>query len=118
MRVVLDHNLPRRFARLLIGHDVKTTRQMGWEKFRNGVLLRAAAGQFDAFVTVDKNLEREQNLRTLPLPVIQIDTRSNALPFLTPFAPFLLDLLKSPLDPMLYIVQVNGSTLRLTSPRP
>jgi len=39
-------------------------------------------------LTIDKKLEHEQNLLTLPLPVVVIDSLSNALPFLIPFVPF------------------------------
>lgn len=92
---------------------------MGWETFENGVLIEAAAGDgFDALLSIDKNIEHEQNLRGLPLPVIVLDSVSNALPALLPFAPFVLELLKSPLDRILYIVQSDGVVLQLSAPRP
>jgi hypothetical protein len=91
---------------------------MGWDKLENGILLKAAAdARFETFVTVDKKIEHQQNLLTLPLPVIVIDSVSNALPSLIPFAQPLLELLKAPLDPVLYIVQVSGAVIRLTAPR-
>jgi hypothetical protein len=37
-------------ARDIIGHDVKTARQMGWATIKNGVLLALAGGQFEVFV--------------------------------------------------------------------
>ena len=118
MKVLFDHNVDRRLRNLLAGHDVRTAREMGWEQLENGVLLRAAADDgFEALLSIDKKLEHEQNLRTLPLPVIVIDSRSNALPALAPFAPFLLDLLRSPLDRQLYIIQPGGAVIRLTKPR-
>ena len=92
---------------------------MGWETFENGMLIEAAAGdRFDALLSIDKNIEHEQNLRGLPLPVIVLDSVSNALPALLPFAPFVLELLKSPLDRILYIVQSDGVVLQLSAPRP
>lgn len=91
---------------------------MRWEALSNGVLLQSAAGGgFEAFISIDKNIEHEQNLQTLPLPVIMIDSRSNALPFLIPFAPFILSLFATSLVPMLYVVEESGSILRLTTPR-
>lgn len=91
---------------------------MGWDKFENGVLIKAAAEDgFDAFLSIDKKLEHEQNLRTLPLPVIVLDSVSNALPALLPFAAFVLDLPQAPLDRMLYVIQSDGVVLRLTAPR-
>jgi hypothetical protein len=81
MTVLLDHNLPKRLSTILVGHEVKTTRQMRWEGLENGVLLQTAASAgFHAFLTIDKNLEHEQNLSKLALPVVVIDSDSNALP--------------------------------------
>lgn len=118
MKILFDHNLPKRFQLLLSGHEIKTTREMGWEVLSNGLLLRTATdANFEAFLSIDKKLEFEQNLKTLPLPVIVIDAPSNALPAVQPFAPFVLDLLKTALDRALYIVEPSGSILRLTSPR-
>ena len=119
MKVLLDHNVDRRLRAHLPGHEIKTTREMRWETLANGVLLNAAAGDgFEAFLSVDKKLEHEQNLQTLPLPVIVLDSVSNALPALMPFAPFIVDLLMAPLDRLLYIIQSDGMVLRLTAPRP
>ena len=56
MRVLLDECVDWRLLRDLVGHDVKTARQMGWSTVRNGELLRLCVAHFDAFVTVDRNL--------------------------------------------------------------
>jgi hypothetical protein len=91
---------------------------MGWETLENGALLKAAADAgFDAFVSIDKKIEHEQNLMTLPLPVIVIDAPSNTLAALAPFAPFLIELLKSPLERVLLIIEPSGSVRRLILPR-
>jgi hypothetical protein len=83
------------------------------------VLLTSAAGaRFEAFISIDKNIEYEQNLKTLPLPIIVIDAPSNALPALLPFAPFLLKLVERPLDCALHVIEQNGTVIRLTAPRP
>jgi hypothetical protein len=91
---------------------------MGWEEFENGVLLGAAAkASFGVFVSIDKKIEYEQNLLTLPLPVVVVDAPSNALPALLPFAPFLLELLDTTLERLLYVIEPSGTVLRLTTPR-
>jgi hypothetical protein len=91
---------------------------MGWDKLENGVLLKAASDAgLEVLVSVDKKLEHEQDLKSLPLPVIVIDSISNALPALVPFAAGILELLQGPLDRLLYVVQGNGAVLRLTAPR-
>jgi hypothetical protein len=39
MRVLLDECIDRRFAREIIGYEVKTVPQMGWAGVKNGNLL-------------------------------------------------------------------------------
>ena len=56
MRVLRDECVPRRVARDLPGHAVWTVRGMGWASFKNGALLRRAAGEFDVLVTVDRGI--------------------------------------------------------------
>jgi hypothetical protein len=63
VRVLLDGNLPRKLARLLSGHDVRTIHQEGWSNLSNGALLSAAAGKYDVFLTLDQNLSYQQNRR-------------------------------------------------------
>jgi hypothetical protein len=62
---------------------------MGWSGVKNGKLLALAADEFDAFVTVDKNLPYQQNLTTLPVAVVVLDAVSNELPALLPLLPSL-----------------------------
>ena len=85
---------------------------------QNGTLLSVAneAG-FEAFVTIDKQLEYQQNLAALALPVVIVDGNSNTLPALLPFEPFLHNLFASSLDLALYIVQESGNVLQLKEPR-
>ena len=73
MHLLLDESVPSRFRRALPNHDVKTVVEMGWGGVKNGNLLALAASNFDAFVTVDKNLAYQQNLSTLPIAVIVLD---------------------------------------------
>ena len=73
MHLLLDESVPSRFRRALLNHDVKTVVEMGWGGVKNGNLLALAASNFDAFVTVDKNLAYQQNLSTLPIAVIVLD---------------------------------------------
>jgi hypothetical protein len=118
LKVLFDHNVDRRFRPHLPGHAIQTAREMGWDKLENGVLLKTAADVgFEAMLSLDKKLEHEQNLKSLPLPMIVIDSKSNALPALLPFAAGIVELLRSPLEPLLYVVQADGAVLRLSAPR-
>ena len=93
MRVLLDESLPRPLGRLLIGHVVRTVGQAGWASFKNGVLLRLAASEFDVLVSADQ-IEFQQNLETLPLAVVVLVAESNRLESLEPLVPQILDALK------------------------
>ena len=56
MRVLLDECVPRPLSKLLPEHEVLTVQRMGWSGINNGELLGRAEGEFDAFITADKNL--------------------------------------------------------------
>ncbi len=87
MRLLLDESVPRRLKRSLPRHAVRNVVEMGWGGISNGELLARAANGFDALVTVDKNLQYQQNLDKLPITVIVLDAKSNELPYLLPLIP-------------------------------
>jgi predicted nuclease of predicted toxin-antitoxin system len=89
VKLLLDECLPRRLARLLPGHDVRTVQQMNWLGLSNGKLLDGAV-DFDAFITVDKNLVRQQHLVGRRLSVIVLQAKSNRIDDLSPLVPELL----------------------------
>ncbi len=64
MRVLLDECLPRKLKREIPEHQVMTVPEAGWAGKKNGELLRLAATLFDVFVTIDQNLQYQQDLRT------------------------------------------------------
>ena len=75
MRILFDQGTPRPLRNFLTEHQVRTPSQLGWSELENGDLLAAAEGAFDLFITTDKNLRYQQNLRgrkliilVLPLP--------------------------------------------------
>jgi predicted nuclease of predicted toxin-antitoxin system len=95
VKILLDECLPKRIARLLAGHEVVTVRQMNWLGLSNGRLLAVANPQFEVFLTVDKNLVREQDLTGLQIAVIALRARSNKIEDLSPLVPQALTLLSS-----------------------
>ena len=91
---------------------------MKWEQLRNGALMSVAAeAGFEVFITIDKQIEHQQNLAALALAVVVVDGKSNALPILLPFTPFLRDLFSSSLERALYVVEEDGNVLQLKGPR-
>jgi hypothetical protein len=79
VKVLIDECIDWRFGRLIVGHEVRTARQMGWSAVKNGELLALAAGAFDVFVTVDRNLSFQQDLPAFELAVVVLRARSNRL---------------------------------------
>lgn len=91
MRVVLDACVPERLARYVAGHEVTTVRAaLGTTNLDDGPLLDALATLCDAFVTVDRNLLYQQNLRARPFRIVLLRTHSNAIEHLVPLVPTLL----------------------------
>jgi predicted nuclease of predicted toxin-antitoxin system len=84
MRLLLDESVPVGLRDYLTAHQVSTVVQMGWDGTTNGKLLALAATQFDVFITADKNLQHQQNLQNLPIAIVVLSGRSNALPALLP----------------------------------
>jgi predicted nuclease of predicted toxin-antitoxin system len=85
MRILFDESLPNRLRRSLPNHSVRTVVEMGWSGTKNGKLLALAAAEFDVILTVDKNMKYQQNLKTIPVAIVVLDSVSNELAFLLPF---------------------------------
>jgi len=78
MLLLLDECVPRPLKRDRIGHDVRHVVEMGWSSKRNGELLRLmVAEHFDALLTVDQNLEFQQNLRASGIVVVVVLAKTN-----------------------------------------
>ena len=90
MKVLIDECVDWRLAREVVGHEVKTARQMGWSTVKNGELLALAANEFDVFVTVDRNLSFQQNLPAFEIAVVVLRATSNRLVDLRPLVPELI----------------------------
>ncbi len=95
MRVLLDECVDRRLANELAGHEVQTVPGMGWAGKRNGELLKLAATNFEAFVTVDRGLPKQYDLSQLSFTLIVLLAPSNRLADLLPLVPRLLAALVS-----------------------
>lgn len=71
--------MPRRFGRALAGeHEVATVQSMRWRGVQNGALLiRIRDARFDVFVTVDRGIPFQQNLRNLEFAILVLRAPSN-----------------------------------------
>jgi hypothetical protein len=93
VRVLLDECLPRRLKRELVGHDARTAPEMGWASKRNGDLLALAAGQFEVFLTADRNLSHQQDLSSFDIAIVVLVAPSNRFEDLRPLVPRILEAL-------------------------
>ncbi len=107
MRLLLDECVPRRLKADLLGHDVHTVAEMGWSSKRNSELLRLiVAEKFDGLLTVDQNIEFQQNISASGVAVVVVAARTNRLQELRPLVPRMLNALATVLP---------GQILRVTA---
>jgi hypothetical protein len=87
-RIVCDESVPHDVAAAVRGHQVATVQSLGWAGLKNGALLRATrdAG-FEVLVTVDRNMEYQQNIAASGLALIVLRGRSTRIPDLLPLMP-------------------------------
>ncbi len=85
MRVWLDENLPHQL-RELFGNNIEvvTIRYRGWQGRENGELLRIAANEFDAFITMDQGIPHQQNLSEIKIGIIVLEAERNRFEDLAP----------------------------------
>jgi hypothetical protein len=107
VRVLLDECTPRKLRRELPGHVVSTVTEQGWSGTKNGALLHRAAGEFDVLLTVDSNIEFQQNTTTLPVAVVVLVTYSNDVDVLRPLMPRVRELLPTIEPGKLYHVRAE-----------
>ena len=94
MRVLLDECFPRALRVELPGHEVTTVAEAGWAGVKNGALLQLAATRFEVLLTVDRNLEYQQNFSSLMIAVIVVNAPSNDVEILRPLMPKVLEALR------------------------
>jgi len=87
VRVLLDESVPRQLATELHGHDVRTVVQVGWTGIQNGELLRRSADAgFEVLVTMDRNLEHQQNVARAGIGVLVILAQNSRVETVLPLA--------------------------------
>ena len=75
MLILFDHVTPSGIARFLPGHTVTKAKDRGWDTLANGDLLaEAERAGFDVFLTADKNMRYQQNLRGRRIALVVLST--------------------------------------------
>ncbi len=107
MRILFDHCTPKSLRRHLIGHEVRTAYQMGWDRIVNGRLLALAEAKLDVFLTVDQNIPDQQNMRGRDIAVIVLIAFDTSPVTLAPLMPQILALLPTVQPGNVYFVEAQ-----------
>lgn len=79
-KVILDENLPNDLRLYLGEFEVVTVQFQGWSGIQNGELIKLVDAQFHVFVTGDKNLQYQQNLKERKVAIVVVPfTRLDSL---------------------------------------
>ena len=90
-RTLLDEQLPIELKAALTDVGAASVHELGWQGIKNGELLRRAAeAGFTVFLTMDRSLPFQQNLRQRPFGVLVLRARTSRLADLLPLVPAVL----------------------------
>jgi hypothetical protein len=95
MRIRIDECLLRRLKNHLADHDCRAVPEAGLAGKRNGELPSRRATKYEIFVTMEKGVEYQQNLRGRSLAVIILRAQSNQLADLLSYVADRLEQMKS-----------------------
>ena len=84
MRLLLDECVPRRLKRDFERFDISTVKDAGFLGLKNGNLIKAAQGNFEVLITVDKNIQHQQNRSELSIAIIILSAFTNRYESLSP----------------------------------
>ena len=80
MRIIIDENLPIAFlTNLLSEFDIISVKDAQWAGIKNGELLKKIEGNYDLFITADKNLRYQQNITTRTFAIVEFYTNRRPL---------------------------------------
>ena len=90
MKILLDECVTKHLKPYLAEHEVFTVRELRWSGIKNGKLMTLCVEhQFDILLTIDKNLQFQQNLDRYPVTVVVLNSLTSKIEELVPFLPSL-----------------------------
>ena len=95
MKLLLDECVTRDLRREFTNHQVHTVEQAVFKGLENGHLLKAASGNYEVLITVDRNLPYQQNLSGLDLAILILAAKRNSYVRLKPLMPRALKALET-----------------------
>jgi hypothetical protein len=96
LKILLDEGVPRSLGSFLKDFEIATVQNQGWTGLKNGELLRlAVAANFKIMITLDTNMQYQQNLEKYPINFIVIRGKTNRLEHLQPLFPAIQSIILS-----------------------
>lgn len=88
MKILLDECVTKHLKPLFETLEVSTVVEMGWSGIKNGKLMTLCVENgFDILLTIDKNLQYQQNLEKFPLIIVIFNSNSSKVEVLKNFIP-------------------------------
>ena len=85
MNILLDEGVPGIIQKRLDQFSISSVEEMGWRAVENGALFDLMAATFQIFITTDKNIAHQQNLKKRGISVILLPT--NRIPLVIELLP-------------------------------
>ena len=106
MKLLFDESVPRQLGVYFPDRiEVQMAQRMGWAGSKNGDLLRLAASHgFDALITADQGIEYQQNLESLPIPVVVMIASRTRIQELQSLVPRVVDIVTGNMQKRVYRV--------------
>ena len=106
MKILLDENIHRKIQHEFgENYNVFSVRQLKWNGKKNGELMTLCVDSgFDILVTLDKNLQFQQNLKKYNLKIILLKVKNNRFITVKNLVPKILLLIDSGLKEQLNII--------------
>ena len=96
MRILLDECIPKKLKTSFSAYDCRTAPEEGLSGKQNGELLSIAEQLgFEVFLTIDRGIEYQQNLKARTLAIVLVRAKSNRLADLMPHVPEIIKALSS-----------------------
>ena len=88
MRILLDECVTKKAKKLLTDFEVHTVPEMGFSGLKNGKLLtEAEASGFDILLTIDKNMDYQQNISKYELTIVVLDVAKSSIKYIEELMP-------------------------------
>ncbi|MEX8546666.1 MAG: DUF5615 family PIN-like protein [Mucilaginibacter sp.] len=88
MKILLDECVTKHLKAHLNEYEVFTVREMHWSGIKNGKLMSLCVeNNFDILLTIDKNLQYQQNLEKYPVTIVVFNSYTSKAEELIKFLP-------------------------------